>query len=469
MKPNLYIISHILLSVIILLSACKDERTEEQQNDPKIIFDDDIQLVFGAEGGQNDVHFSATSTWTAKVDQDWCSVTPSNGNSSTSTVTLTAKANETSYERNATLTLQCGTHSTCKTLIQKQRDALTLTSNRMEVSAEGGTITIEVKDNIPFEYHLDETVSSWLSETNTGSQTGTKLKFNVDANDSSDRREGKIVIQSGDKSETVTVYQEGEKPQLLLSKDDIAVGSKGGTVSIELRSGITYKMRMIYKVDWLNEISDYSSSYTHLFEVLPNESDEPRTAYIEFSNDEYGLSNKVTITQVQKGAIVVATDNYTVSPWGETLDFQVNTNVNFEVEYSADWIKQLPDSRAMQEVNLHFLISANPDSNQREAVITLSADDASQDIRIIQPGKQYDSIIQIVHTNNTFRIPVLTGTYFKPGQISWGDGTEDSYDEEAVHQYKTNDTYTVSIEASGATEVSFKDLKGITEVDLTQF
>lgn len=469
MKPNLYIISHIFLSFILLLSACKDEREDEQQKEPKITFDDDRQLVFQTEGGLTDVHFTATSTWTAKVDQEWCSVTPSNGTSSNTTVTLTTSVNETAYERNATLILQCGTSTARKTLIQKQKDALTITSNRMEVGADGGTITIEVKENIPFDYYLDEMASSWLSEDNTDSQTDTKLKFIVEANKSLNRREGKIVIQSREKSETVTVYQEGEKPQILLSKNDITIGSKGGTVSIELRSDITYQMRIIDKADWLNEISGYSSSYTCLFEVQPNENHNSRSVHIEFLNEEYELSNILTITQVQKDAIIVAKDNYTVSPRGEILDFKVNANVDFEIESSADWIKQSPDSRTMKEVNLRFIISANPDSSPREAVITLSANNLKQSIKVIQPGKQDNSILHIVHTNQTFYVPFITCTYLRSGHILWGDNTEETYNEDAIHSYEIQAPYTVTIETYGATEVSFKDLKGITEIDFTQF
>lgn len=460
-----------LLSAAILLSACTDEnKKNEQPETPSIAFDDMPQLVFETAGGEADVHFTATADWTAEVDQSWCSVRPSQGNATASTVTLTVSENETTEERNATLVLKCGASTARLTFMQKQKDALTVTSNRVEVDANGGNITVEVKANITFEYSVDEKAAGWLSAVQTRSMTSTQLQFSVAPNESLEKREGKILIQSGELTETVTVYQAGEELQLALTQDEYTVGSEGGSITVELRSNVPYQVHLPDNAGWLNEVATRSlSTYTRRFEVAPNEGYDYRTARIVFSNEELGLADTVTVTQVQKDAILVAQEEYTVDAMGGTLEFSVNTNVDFQTELSAEWIRQAASTRALVEVPLSFIIDANPGTEPREAVITLRAGELQQSIKVVQPGRQDQGWLRIVHTNRTFKIPVISGSGFSYGRISWGDGQEEAYQNDASHTYQNEGTHTVSIELIGAEEVSLPDLVGVTDLDLSQF
>lgn len=340
----------------------------------------------------------------------------------------------------------------------------------MEVGAEGGEVTVEVKANIAFDCEVDETAAGWLSAVQTRSMTSTQLRFTATANESFDKREGKIVIRSGELSETVTVYQAGEQPGVMLTQDEYTVGSEGGIVAVELRSNVPFQMRMLDDVAWLSEAVTRSfSTYTRRFEVAPNEDYDYRSARVAFFNEELGLADTVTITQVQKNAILVAQEEYTVDALGGTLDFSVNTNVDFQVSLSAEWIRQAASTRGLAEVPLRFVIDTNPGLEPREAVISFTAGELSQSVKVIQPGRQDKGWLRIVHTNRTFSIPSIIGPYFNYGHISWGDGQEEVYQEEAVHTYQTEGSHTVSVELLGAEEVSLPNLVGVTDLDLTQF
>lgn len=316
MKLNIHLIIAILWSAVFLLSACSDDPENGQPEVPVLTFDKDQQLVFETAGGQADVHFTSTAAWTAEVDQDWCSVTPARGDATSSVVTLTVTANETPDERNATLILKSGTTTARMTFVQKQKDALTVTSNRVEVGAEGGEVAVEVKANIAFDCEVDETAAEWLSAVQTRSMTSTQLRFTAAANESFDKREGKIVIRSGELSETVTVYQAGEQPGVMLTQDEYTVGSEGGIVAVELRSNVPFQMRMLDDVAWLSEAVTRSfSTYTRRFEVAPNEDYDYRSARVAFFNEELGLADTVTITQVQKMPSWWRRKNIRSTPW----------------------------------------------------------------------------------------------------------------------------------------------------------
>lgn len=478
MRLNIYLIIGILLSPAFLLPACSSNDSENQLPEPEapvLTFDKGQQLVFETAGGQADVHFTSTAPWTAETDQSWCSVTPSRGETSPAVVTLTVTANETPDERNATLILKSGTTTARMTFVQKQKDALTVTSNRIEVGAEGGNVTVEVKANTTFDYQIDEKAAQWLTAVQTRSMTSTQLYFTAAANESLQKREGKIVISSGELSETVTVYQDGEQPGIILTQNKYTVGSEGGSVTVELRSNVPFDMRMLDNASWLTEVGTRSvSTYTRRFEVAPNEDYDYRSARIAFFNEELGLADTVTITQVQKNAILVAQKEYTVDALGGTLDFSINTNVDFQVSISAEWIRQAPSTRGLAErglaeVPLSFIISANPDPEPREAVISFTAGELSQSVKVIQAGHQDKGWLRIVHTNQTFSIPTISGPQFSYGRIEWGDGQEEAYQTEAVHTYQDKGPHTVSIELSGAEEVALSNLIGVTDLDLTQF
>lgn len=468
---KLYIccLTGMLLSAV-LWSACSDEKENEQQPPaPSVSFTDSPTLVFEATGGEAVIRFAANVGWTAQTDQEWCSVSPSQGDATASSLTLSVAENDTPDERNATLILKAGNATARMTFSQKQKDALTVTSSRIEMGSEGGTAHVEVKANVAFEYTIDEKAATWLTPIQSRALTTTRLQFNVAPNESSEKREGKIVIHSGNLSETVTVYQEGEASQLTLTQDEYTVGNEGETITVELRSNVPYQMRMVDDVDWISEVTTRSlSTYTRRFRIEPNESYDYRTARIAFFNEELALSDTVTVTQVQKDAILVAQREYTVEATGGSLDFTVNTNVDFQVELSAEWIQRSASTRALVEVPLSFIVESNPGTEAREASIILRAGQIEQSIRVLQPG-QSPCVLRLTHTNLQFSAPLLSGAGFSSGHIAWGDGKEEAYRREAAHTYSNEGPHTVSIEAPGAEEVTLPNLTGITDLDLTGF
>lgn len=468
-KLNICCLAGMLLSAV-LWSACSDDKENEQQPPaPSVAFTDNSSPVFEAAGGEAVIRFTANTGWTAQTDQEWCSVSPSQGDASVSTLTLSVAVNDTPDERNATLILKAGTATARLTFSQKQKDALTVTSNRIEVGSEGGTATVEVMANVAFEYTIDEKAAAWLTPVQTRALTATRLQFSVAANESSEKREGKIVIHSGELSETVTVYQEGEVPGLTLTQDEYTVGSEGEVISVELRSNVPYEMRLVDDVGWISEVATRSfSTYTRRFKVEPNEGYDYRTARIAFFNRELSLADTVTVTQVQKDAILIAQSEYAVEAAGGSLDFAVNANVDFQVELSAEWIKRSASTRGLVEVPLSFTVEANPGTGEREAFIILRAGQVEQSIRVLQAG-QTPSVLRLTHTNLLFSVPLFSGAGFSGGNIAWGDGKEEAYRSEAKHTYVNEGPHTVSIEVPGAEEVTLPNLTGITDLDLTDF
>ena len=344
-----------------------------------------------AQGGESGtVTFTSTDSWTIDVTEGraatWCSVTPTSGNKGTNTLTITTTANDTYDERNAKVTIKAGATTQSFVVTQKQKDGLIVTSNKVEVGAEGGDITIEVKANVKFEYEIEEAAQSWIVSSNSRALTASTIKFKVSENEDISKREGKITIRSGELSETVTVYQEGSKPTIVLTQNEYTIASEGESIKVELKSNVNYDILMP-NVDWIKESSSRAMSVsTHYFEVASNEEYDFRSAEILFVNKENGVFDMVTINQLQKDAIIVAKNEYTLDAVGGDLNFDVNTNVDFKVATSVDWIKQNIGSRGLETKPLNFTIAANPSDKSREGMIIITSGDLKQTVKVVQKG-----------------------------------------------------------------------------------
>jgi hypothetical protein len=145
--------------------------------------------------------------------------------------------------------------------------------------------------------------------------------------------------------------------------------------------------------------------------VHANPTYDARSAQITFVNAETGLSEKVTVRQVQKDALIVAQKEYTVEAAGGALDFAVQANVDYEVTTSADWIEQVT-SRGLTEKTLRFTVKANESNDSRTGKITVSCGSLAQEITVVQAG-QYDLLLSqsefsIVPGGETIQVTVST-------------------------------------------------------------
>lgn len=388
----------LLLLGLLLCWSCssggEDEPVPPQPEEKPQINIDTTQSspVLEQQGGTATVSFTATAAWTADVaaatrTTSWCSVSPTSGGAGNVTLTVTTAENDTYDERRATVTLRSGTVSKSFTVSQKQKDALTVTSDKIELDAAGGEATIEVKANVSYQYDIEEGARSWISVASTRGLSTSTLKLNIAENESQEKREGTVTIHSGELSETVTVYQAGSVPTIVLTQDEYAVGSDGETICVELKSNVDYEVQLPAG-GWITENTTRAlSSHTHYFIVAANDTYDARTAEIIFINKETNVSETVKVVQAQRDAIVVAKSEYTVPAEGGSLDFTVNANVDFTVESSVAWITQTT-TRELAEKLLRFTVAENTSDEAREGVITLVAGELGQVIRVVQSGKK---------------------------------------------------------------------------------
>lgn len=426
MKQNLFVLP-VLGLLLMLCQGCSEDKEENPPapESPSITVESEEDIpVFDTAGGTLALTFTTTSDWTASVDgaaSGWLSVSPASGEAGTHTLSLVTTANDSYDERNASVTITSGSVKKTLTVTQKQKDALILTSNKVELEAEGGDFSIELQANVEVTYEIESGAQTWLTPVaRSRGLTSSFLAFHAEANEEAEARQAVIKLAGGNGlTEEVTVYQIGTGPALVLSQSEYIVSSAGETIQVELRSNTAYEIEMP-GVDWLRKNSSRSlSTYTHYFIVDPNETYDARSAVIRFIDRENGIEQAVTVTQMQRDAIVVAQNVYQIGVEGGALDFAVQANVDFTVSTNADWITQV-EARGLTERMLCFEVTPNEGEEMREAVITLESGSVKQTIKVQQFGKMEEPFIdlslqeyKVGNAGGTFQIDVRTNIEYQ--------------------------------------------------------
>lgn len=426
MKQNLFVLP-VLGLLLMLCQGCSEDKEENPPapESPSITVESEEDIpVFDTAGGTLALTFTTTSDWTASVDgaaSGWLSVSPASGEAGTHTLSLVTTANDSYDERNASVTITSGSVKKTLTVTQKQKDALLLTSNKVELEAEGGDFSIELQANVEVTYEIESGAQTWLTPVaRSRGLTSSFLAFHAEANEEAEARQAVIKLAGGNGlTEEVTVYQIGTGPALVLSQSEYIVSSAGETIQVELRSNTAYEIEMP-GVDWLRKNSSRSlSTYTHYFIVDPNETYDARSAVIRFIDRENGIEQTVTVTQMQRDAIVVAQNVYQIGVEGGALDFAVQANVDFTVSTNADWITQV-ETRGLTERMLCFDVAPNEGEEMREAAITLESGSATQIIKVQQFGKTEEPFIELSlqeykvgNAGGTFQIDVRTNIEYQ--------------------------------------------------------
>lgn len=426
MKQNLFVLP-VLGLLLMLCQGCSEDKEENPPapESPSITVESEEDIpVFDTAGGTLALTFTTTSDWTASVDgaaSGWLSVSPASGEAGTHTLSLVTTANDSYDERNASVTITSGSVKKTITVTQKQKDALILTSNKVELEAEGGDFSIELQANVEVTYEIESGAQTWLTPVaRSRGLTSSFLAFHAEANEEAEARQAVIKLAGGNGlTEEVTVYQIGTGPALVLSQSEYIVSSAGETIQVELRSNTAYEIEMP-GVDWLRENSSRSlSTYTHYFIVDPNETYDARSAVIRFIDRENGIEQTVTVTQMQRDAIVVAQNVYQIGVEGGALNFAVQANVDFTLSTNADWITQV-EARGLTERMLCFEVTPNEGEEMREAVITLESGSVKQTIKVQQFGKMEEPFIdlslqeyKVGNAGGTFQIDVRTNIEYQ--------------------------------------------------------
>ena len=369
------------LWALLLLSACKPELdfiegSLRPGSAEATLSGGNVSVNFTSSAGSASVDLKASGNWTATFvndrAKDWCTFSTSEGKRGTATIKVSVKENSDYDQRSASINFVCGDLRRTILVTQKQKDALLVTSNRIDVGQAGGQITVEVQANIPFEYAISDPAKAWIKQVGTKGLTTSRLLFSVSANEDLEKREGEITVSSSAGKEVVRVYQEGGDPTIVLSQNRYAVTAEGGQVRVDVQSNIDVTLELPSACDWVRETSTKAlSTSTFYLTVDENESFVERSCQLLFRAAAWGLEEAVTIVQeAARPQIILGTGMYEFGPEGGDLsiDVQSNFGITAIVPDTCAWIKAV-ETKSLTTKTFHFLVEANDVFDIREGKI----------------------------------------------------------------------------------------------------
>lgn len=408
----------MLAMLTCIFASCSDGGSEDINPTPK---PDDVKyeitidasiisngLSFDTKAGEGSISFTANANWTLTVASTtsgatWCKASATSGTKGSATVKFTVEENTGYEDRSVSVTIKAGTASKTFSIIQKGADALLVTTNKYEVVQEGGTIEVEVKANIDYSMEISETAKGWISEASSRALKSYKHTFNIASNEEAENREGEITFKSGDKVETVKVYQAGGAI-IMLTQDEYIVSDAGEMITVEIKSNIEFGVQMPDDVDWIvDEASSRGmSSHTLNYYIEPNEGYDSRSAEIIFFDKNSNLQDTLKVIQAQKDAIVISEKIYDVKAEGETIEVKLSANVDFEVAMpDVDWIEQV-SSRALTDHTLYFKVAENDGEESRSAeIVFIDKDFQVSDSILI--NQQVEMVVAELKTAGTLK------------------------------------------------------------------
>ncbi len=343
-------------------------------------------LVIEAQGGEVSFDIECNTKWSIENESGWCKTDVASGEGD-GTVKVTAEAYYENADRNAVLTVKAGDKTKTVQVTQKHEDALILSKDKFDVAQEGGTISVEWQSNVDCRLTIPWKFDSWIKEApkSKGMET-TTFDLVISANEAFEKREGFVVVSGNGLKDTVHIYQVANERTLILNQASHDVPAEGGTVEVELKSNVNYRMTIPTDArKWISQVTTRALRVERfVFRVAANTSYDSRKAAIVFEDRNSDLSDTLYICQKQTDALLLGKKKFTVSGKGENIEVGLKSNIDYEV-ILPDWISRLQTKALVEEV-LTFQVAKNDGQDVRkgEIVIKDKKSALSETIRVVQ-------------------------------------------------------------------------------------
>ena len=216
---------------------------------------------------------------------------------------------------------------------------MSLDQEEVNFSNKTGTVTIPFESNVNWTAEWSE---SWLNVYPSKGDGSTKsFSVTLDDNETYDDRSSTITITGGGMSKTFTVNQDGSLG-LLVSEEDKThkLSNDASTIEVEVKANV--ELDVTVSDEWITQVETRGLSSTILkFDVAKNESHDNREGTITIKQENGSLESIITVYQSQEDAIILSEKTIDLSSDSETLEIELQTNVDFEViipEDAKSWV-----------------------------------------------------------------------------------------------------------------------------------
>lgn len=297
-------------------------------------------------------------------------------------------------------------------------------------------------------------VKAQVSAGKGGNQT---VILTVLPNETPDERRAVVTIQSGSVKRTITITQK-QKDALTLTVREQEIDATGASFSIKVKSNIEFEVR-ISDETWIHRIENRAlETHTLSFRVDRNESADERAGEIVISGN--GLKETFTIRQKgeisdepEKPVLDVSEKNFSLKADGGLIAFDVESNLEYDIEVGADWILQ--DAAQSTGKHLVFMAKANTSTESRQATITISGGGLVQTVTVKQKGQEVkpeEPVLNVSQTDFSVKAEGGTISFSVESNGEYRVTIQDGWVKQITSKALSTDNLSFTVDANTATE-----------------
>lgn len=369
----------LLAGIALLASACADSVQVSSQYSVAIkafyIHPDESSFKFSSEGGSKTFTVYAQDTpWEIELNSDWLSVSPSSG-SSTTQVTVTAKANPRAVARNVQFTLKSATsewkYSSLMSASESEATAFAVPEgDNYVVSATGNTITLSVQANC--DYYL-ETNSDWLTVNRDSESSCTLI---IAENGTLHARSGYVTFYYGN-NQLASIQVEQQMPNVTLTTNTLEYGISGGAYRLNVTSDVSWTLQTSQTFVDARTASGSTTGEPGTTEIIieasPNPSYQERNGYVYLSLSQ---DRWAQIPVHQEAVYLRLKDDATeisITARANVSHIEIESNAPWKTDGWPDWATPLNTSGTGNGV-IEVSIPQNDNTTARSKSISLTPD-----------------------------------------------------------------------------------------------
>lgn len=359
-----------MLLAWFMFTGCEDDEAEYIAG---VVYDvTEQELIVNSSGGKDvNIIINSNTPWTLTGATDWCTFSPESGDIGSTKVNFTLTENTAYDDRNTLMTLVVGDQKTLINVIQKQKDAVVASADKVVFEQGGGEMKVVVESNIDYVVTIPETSAGWISRK-AGSPTKaletSSEMFVIAANENTEGRVGYVIIEDEAKRipDTVKVFQR-QKDQLVLLATSQKVPLQGLEFTVDLMTNIEYDVTVENNAQsWLHVLGNDREDVLLIRADEWDVDDGRREGKITVKDKNSELQQIFTVIQEPTPTVRVTPKTASVLQAGGKVTFNVETNVGYEVVLPSrlDWVRvnEHPAVKGMENHTVIFEIDPNPET-----------------------------------------------------------------------------------------------------------
>lgn len=238
----------------------------------------------------------------------------------------------------------------------------------VELSADGGSGTISFTGNNEWTASSSDSWVTVSPSSGTASDGPVTVTVKAAANTTYEDRSATVTIRSEGLTQSVTVRQSANLGVVVPTKS-YQIASDARTIDVEVQANVDYSVSV--SDSWIKQAGTKGlTSKTLSFAVEANGTYDARSATITIK-PQSGEAQAISVTQAQKDALLVSKASYSMPYGGGEVDVKVESNVEFEVKSSVDWI-QYVQTKGLSTSTVVLKVSENGTYKAREGKVTLT-------------------------------------------------------------------------------------------------